>query len=56
MRPKDPKMTMRYTPVSLDYKRHAVAQPERIGSGITANLTTAGLGEQDEIPQVAENK
>ena len=29
MGPNDPKMTMRYTPLSLDYKRQAVAQLER---------------------------
>ena len=37
---KAPKMSLRYTHISLDYKRAAVAQLEHFGTGVTTFFTT----------------
>lgn len=53
---KDPKMTMRYTHLSLDDKRQAVPQLEKLGTGVTANLTTGRTEEEKPSLQVVDNK
>ena len=47
---------MRYTHVSLEYKRAAVAQLEKSGNGVPSNFRTAGSEQEGEVAQVVEIK
>ncbi len=52
---KDPKMTMRYTHLSLDYKRAAVAKLEKLGTGVPTNLPIEETSQGEPKLQVVEN-
>ena len=53
---KRPETTMRYTHLSLDYKRAAVAQLEKLGCGVPTNLPIASSDEQAEALRAVESK